>query len=412
VATQVSEFSRELSIMTQRPLIQALLTALSCWVILQLVIRFLGIQVGVIVVVVTGAMTWTTYLLRYNPRQLSSINANKAGRHWVRFVARMVKLQEAQTNDQLDGLNLKTPEDFAWFHQRLQEEVFGHEDVPEAITLELQKNALLRARSETKEDLPPLGVIHLANRLTNRLFEQPMTTSIDLRHCPDGDAAISYLFGTPGSDGALVKPVRMSPCHTIVLESIEVAGTKLQEALKELFIHGRCIDGARGGIVSFEKCVFVMTTTAVPEVLLKEESFDRDRMIDALNDKTGLPADILDCASVCAVLKPADDLVKAQVITQLMIDECQRYDLKLDYVEPEVIAREVEHFSDSSGFEYSRIRIARWISDPVHLAVQHGMDSLVLTADLVNQDQSITKPAASSTHLRQQKAVLTENLTT
>lgn len=409
--------------MTQRPLIQALLTALSCWMILQLVIRFLGLQTGVIVVVLTGAMTWTAYLLRYDPRRLRSINANKAGRHWVRFVARIVKLQEAQTNDQLDGLNLKTPEDFAWFQERLQEEVFGHESIPETIALELQKNALLRARSDTREDLPPLGVIllagprgagkkHLASRLTGRLFEQPVTTSIDLRHCPDGDAAIGYLFGTQGSDGALVKPVRMSPCHTIVLESIEVAGIKLQEALKDLFLQGRCVDGARGGIVSYEKCVFVMTTTAVPEALLKEESFDRDRMVDALNDRTGLPADLLDCAGVCAVLKPADDLVKAQVITQLMIDECQRYDVKLDYVEPEIIAREVEHFSASSGFEYSRIRITRWISDPIHLAVQHGMDSLVLTADLVTQDQDTATPAALSTHPRQRKAVLTENLKT
>lgn len=409
--------------MTQRPLIQILITALSCWMILQLLIRFLGIHAGVIFVVVAGAMSCTVYCLRYEPKRLEKIKTNTVGRHWLQMVAKLSNLQEPPDPDPLTGLNLKTADDFAWFHERLQEDVFGNDEALKSITLEIQKNALLRARSESKEDLPPLGVMllaggrgigkrHIANRFTNRLFEKPIVTSIDLRHCPNGDAAIGYLFGMPGSEGALTKPVRMSPVHTIVVESIELAGTKLQEALKNLFVQGRCIDGARGGLVSFEKCVFVMTTTTVPEGLLNGESYDRERMIDALNDKTGLPADLLDCAAVCAVLSPPDDYVKAQVITQLMIDECRRYELNLDYVEPEIVAHEVEHYSDSSGFEYSRIRIARWISDPIHLAVQHGLDSLVLTADLVNLDMAESTPSTTLQQPGQKNAVPAESLTT
>ena len=408
--------------MTQRPIIQSLLVALSCWMLLQLIIRFLGFPVGVIVVVVSGLMICTIYGLRFEPRQLRPIKSKTAGRYWIQFVARVAKLQEAPTNDPLEGLNLKSAEDFVWFRERLHEEVFGHNDALDGLTAELQKNALLRARSESKADLPPLGVIllagnrgtgkrYLANCISRRLFERPMVTVIDLRHCPDGDAVPGYLFGTPGNDGVLIKPVRLSPCQVIVLESVEVAGTKLQEALKNLFVHGRCVDGARGGIVSFEKCVFVLTTTAVPEGLLKEESFGRDRLIDALNETTALPPALLDCASVCAVLRPAGDLVKAQVIVQLMVDECRRYRLNLDYVEPEIVAREVDHFSETAGFEYSRIRIARWISDPIHLAVQHGMDSLVLTTDLVDQEVVVTPSISSHQPVRQPQAVLTESLT-
>lgn len=387
--------------MTQRPIIQSLIVALSCWMLLQLVIRFLGFPVGVIVVIVSGLMIVTIYGLRFEPRRLGPIKNRAAGRYWIQFVARVAKLQESPTDDPLGGLNLKSVEDFVWFRKRLHEEVFGHNDVLDGLTAELQKNSLLRARSESKADLPPLGVMllagnrgigkrHLANCIGLRLFERPMVTTIDLRHCPDGDAALAYLFGTPGNDGVLIKPVRLSPCQVIVLESVERAGTKVQECLKSVFVSGRCVDGARGGVVSFEKCVFVLTTTAVPEGLPNEESFDRDRLIDALNDTTGLPPALLDCASICAVLRPADDLVKAQVIVQLMVNECRRYRLNLDFVEPEIVAQEVDHFSETAGFEYSRIRIARWISDPIHLAVQHGMDSLVLTADLIDQEVVVT----------------------
>lgn len=408
--------------MTQRPVIQCLFIALTCWMLLQLVIRFLGIPVAIMIVLLVGLIACTVYGLRFEPRRMASIRNHSVGKYWIRLVCKISKQQEVPPENPLEGINLKTSEDFEWLQQRLQEEVFGHGDALEAIAAELEKNTLLRARSESKEDLPPLGVLllagprgvgkrHLANCISRRLFEQPAVSVIDLRHCPDGEAAIGYLFGTPGREGALVKPVRMAPFHTIVVENFELAGTRLQEALIGLLTAGRCVDGARGGIVSFEKCLIVLTTTAVPEGLVSAEPIEREKLIAALNDKTGCPADLLDSAPVCAVLHPADDLVKAQVIVQLMIDECRRYRLNLDYVEPEVVAREVEYFSEASGFEYSRIRIARWISDPIHIAVQHGMESLVLTADLIDQDTSVTPTPTSPRPGRQHTAVLTENLT-
>ncbi|MCA9126547.1 MAG: hypothetical protein KDB22_05655 [Planctomycetales bacterium] len=384
----------------QRSNLHNLFLVLSCWMLLQLILRFLGMPIGVVLVAVSGAAGGTIYLLRFDNQRLAPLHRNVIGKQWVNFISRLAALQSAPAEDRLDGLSLRTAEDFDWFRDRLREEVFGHDHVLRSLVGELRKNALLRARSDSKQHLPPLAVVllagnrgtgkrHLAQCVSKRLFERPKVTSIDIQHIPSGDDAVAHLFGSAGKEGALARPVRLTPAQVIVLENIEHAGTKLQDVLKSLFVHGVCMDGGRGGVLSFEKCVFVLTTTEVPAELQQSRNPSRAQIIDALNRKSGLPGELLDCATICAALAPASTHTQAQVILQLMIDECRRYDLNLAYVEPQVVAREIEHFSASSGFEYSRIRIARWMSHPIHLAIEHGLESLTLTSDLVEQDASL-----------------------
>lgn len=391
--------------MTSRSILPLLLPVLTSWMVLQLLLRFTGLPVTAVLVLMSGCMAVTIYGLRFHSRRMTPLSRHPAGRGWLKLVCRFSHQQEAPSDRPLDGLALKTAEDFDWLSDRIKADVFGHDAVVTAMVTELKKNALLRAHSESKADLPPLGVFvlagprgigkrYLVTQIGQRLFHDAPVTAIDLRHCPD-DSAVAHLFGAPGQDGVLVKAVRLSPFHTVILENVESAGSGLQDALQQLLQSGFCMDRARGGRVSFEKCVFALTTTAAPKGNVSDgPSSDHNRELEAFSDATGCSPGLLNTAQLCLTLTPQDDLAKAQVILQLMIEECRRYRLSLEYVEPEVVAREVSRFTETAGFEHSRMRISRWLSDPIHLAVQHGMESLVLTADLVDQSDT-PRPSAS-----------------
>ena len=55
----------------------------------------------------------------------------------------------------------------------------------------------------------------------------------------------------------------------------------------------------------------------------------------------------------------------------------------LFWVYREIVVRELTMLSPRFGFEQSRSRIARWISDPIHLAASHGLSRLILTESLL-----------------------------
>jgi ATP-dependent Clp protease ATP-binding subunit ClpA len=288
-------------------------------------------------------------------------------------------------------------EDFEWSVGRLREQIFGHDMAIDALVMRVSKNALVRTRSESVNELPPLGVFLLAGRrgigkrllatrLGDSLFDRGGQTVLDMKDYGDGDTAVTRLFGSAGQDGDLVLSVKRCPYHTLVLENIECASAKVQESLQSVIGHGTCLDPLGGGRVSFHNCVIVMTTTVLPPTAENAELPSREAMIDYLVDQTGSSAALFNRTQECLILRTPDDPTKAKVILQLLLDECQKYRLTLDYVEPEIVVREVARFSESCGFEYSKIRITRWLRDPIHLAASHGLDSVVLTSDLIDQE--------------------------
>ncbi|MEE8450948.1 MAG: hypothetical protein V3R99_03505 [Thermoguttaceae bacterium] len=109
-------------------------------------------------------------------------------------------------------LQLNTPDDFQWCAEKLKEEVFGHDDVIDAMAAQLKKTVLLRHHSKAKSGLPPLGVFFLAGApgigkrlLTTgfgrRLFRKGGVTVLNINDCTrDGS-------GVDGStQGATYRP--------------------------------------------------------------------------------------------------------------------------------------------------------------------------------------------------------------
>ncbi|MBC7817985.1 MAG: ATP-dependent Clp protease ATP-binding subunit, partial [Planctomycetaceae bacterium] len=298
-----------------------------------------------------------------------------------------------------DTLLLKTSEDFDWCARQLKQNVFGHDPAIDALVEPLRKAVSLRGRVE-RQSLPPLGAFWLvgppgigkrllAVRLGQRLFRHGAVTVLDLADYAD-ESAVSRLCGVSGQDGSLVLPVRQQPFHTVILENAEAAHPKVWQMLQSLLQFGQCAAGA--GSVSFQNCLVFLTSPSLPPECQSNLMTGREQLVSALSEHSGCPQALFNLATDCLCLRRLDDVTKSRVMLQLMADECRRYDLQLDYVDPRIVVREVEHFSEATGCESSRIRISRWITDPIHLAVTHGLQNLVLTQDFVERCQASAAP--------------------
>jgi len=372
---------------------QTLMLLFMHYMAFQLLMRFGGLTITVCVVVGVAIMSATIYLLRYDRAKAAEFYKRSPGREWIDFVCRCSKQQppqEVSLGAATTSLLLKSEEDFDWCVERLKEDVFGHDVAIGLAVKSIQKNVLLQGRSETGTPVRPLGIFlmlgspgigraTLACQLGQRLFANGTVTALDLAGYSD-DYGVTRLFGAPGTDGVLLEPVRKNPSHVLILENVEAASTTVLTALQTLFVRGECVDGNNGGPVSFRNTVVFLLSSAMAD-LGKERS--RAQLVDEFCSLTSCPVSLISLADECICMDEPSDDIKAQVVLRLMQLECEQYKVPLEYVDPELVVDEVEKYSPALGFEASRIRIARWISDPIHLAARHGMENLVLTKDLV-----------------------------
>ena len=362
----------------------------------QLLMRFGGTTVTICVVVALAIMSGTIYLLRYDRAKAAEFYKRSPTREWIDFVCRCSKQQppqEVSLGAATASLLLKSEEDFDWCVGRIKKDVFGHDDAIQLAVKSVQKNVLLQGRSETGAPVRPLGIFlmlgspgigraTLASQLGQRLFANGAVTAIDLTAYSD-DYGVTRLFGAPGTDGALLEPVRKNPSHILILENIEAASSTVLTALQTLFVRGECVDGNHGGPVSFRNTVVFLLSSAMAG---QSGDHPRAQLVDEFCSLTSCPVSLISLADECIRMGEPSDEVKARVLMRLMQLECEQYKVPLEYVDPEIVVDEVEKYSPSLGFEASQIRIARWISDPIHLAARHGMEALVLTKDLVSRE--------------------------
>lgn len=383
--------------MPQRSFTHLLLLAILGWMAIQTVLRFGGLTLTVLVVAVDGLLCATIYALRFDRARIVPIYRASPGRAWIDFVCRWSGQQapaELDVEGVASALQLRTTEDFDWFRRKIKEDVFGHDDAVDAIAEHLKTSVRLRGHAEPRDEEPPLGAFVLAGpdgigkrwlaaQIGRRVFRGGDVTVIDLEAYADEQGAVR-LFGTSGQDGAMLQAVRRFPFQTFVLEHLDAAHPAVIENLKSLLQRGV---GAESRL-SFRNCIVFLTTSAAPTGGNGTPALEPDRLIECLCQATDRPRALFELASACLSLQMPGDIDKARILIGLMAVECRKYGKKLEYVEPEIVSREVEAFTPSLGFEHSQMRIARWMREPLHLAAQHGLDCLVLTRRMLAQRET------------------------
>jgi ATP-dependent Clp protease ATP-binding subunit ClpA len=358
-------------------------------------------------VAVSGLIAAVIYMLRFDRRLLARSYRYPIAKQLIDVVCRMVSQQppvekeEPRQGEQT--ISLREPRDFVWAAAVLKERLFGHDRVIDALVDRLRENVILRQRSP-KSVTAPVGVFLLAgsegigkrtmaHRLARLLYREGHVTTLRIDDYRNDEMAIPALFGGTGQEGHLLGPVKRKPFQTMVLENIEAAGPKLAERLQAIFARGSCTDPANGAIVSFVHCLFILTTTKVPPGIDsgKLDSLPSGRrhefLVDALSVETGLGKPLLGIPQEILFFNPPNEMTRARVVTQMMRDECAKYGIRLDYVDPEIIAEEVAAWSATYGFQLSESRIAKQLRQPIVQTSQHNLDALVLTREMLSDSR-------------------------
>lgn len=393
--------------MPRRSKFELLLQIFGMWLLVQSLLKFTGLIVTTLVVATVGLMAATLFGLRFRRPQMGRWYGHPAGKVWIDLVCRCFDQQPPlDATDQLTTpeLQLRTPEDFAWCRQQLKSQIFGHDQAITAILRQLEQAVQLRGRSLGVANRPPLGVFTLvggagigkrllAERIGGMLFRGCPVTVLNLSEFAD-DHGAARLFGAAGQEGCLVKAVRRHPCHTLVLENFENASVQVVNLLQKVLLEGEMTTADGGGVVGFGNCLVFFTSTAgadgKPLSLL-----DREDLVERVVSTASCLPNLMSISAECLGLDPPDNETKAKVVAAIMADECRKYRVQLDYVEAEVLAEEIGHYSAAAGFEPVKMRVARLIRGPVHLAASQGLESLVLTQDLLT-----TPSLPSSQHLQ------------
>ncbi|MEZ6073211.1 MAG: hypothetical protein R3C10_23815 [Pirellulales bacterium] len=205
-----------------------------------------------------------------------------------------------------------------------------------------------------------------------------------MRDYADDATAIATLLGSEAAAGRMVGAVKANPYYVIIIEDIEATPPRLQELLARIFSNGVIQDPQSGSKVDFKNCVFFLLTTASHQELANvatKSSGRRERIHNVLQtfqSETMVEGPLL--AQICDVfvLTKPSNMVAAEVILLLMQRECERHKLKLEYVDPQLIAEEVRQSQGAAGFGPMPARIGRLMRDPLVRAAQSSQTALSL----------------------------------
>lgn len=389
--------------MRQHWALQVLLLLLLVWGALRVLQNVAGNTVVIIIVVLAAVTAVTIWMLHYERPRLARVYRQRGCREFIDLVCRVTKTQPpVETERQADESKPPAFEDllvardeagFAEMARKLKAVIKGHGPAVTEIVDRLQGSVLLRLRS-TGPVASPLFVLlfaggegigkrYLGTKFGNLLYKKPAVLALDLRSVSP-DNAVAALFGSENHEGTLVSTIKRQPYHMIILEHLEAAPPKVQERLQRLFQTGSCMDPKSGTRVSFEHCVFLLTTTAcVAPLLAAREKLSgnrawNQRAHEILAAEAHLDQALLETIDHVHVLENLSGVTKAEILC-LMIDKaCRKHRVNLEWIDPELLAEEVDALPDHLGLSTAKARVDRLLRDPLVRAARSGSQSLSL----------------------------------
>lgn len=386
---------------SQSLLIELITTSLLVWTLLRVVERFLGTTVLGMVVGIAVLLTVTTWMLKYQRSLLAGVYRYPGVRHWIDVICRFTKFQPpvesppALPAEPRPDLLLFDLPSFRLAEEKLRAVICGHDEQISQLLARLQNSILLRNRTGQHAGHPPLGIYlfagpdgigkrYLARKLGNLLYRRQRVLDVDLATVGGSEADAATLFGSSSTDGAVTSAVRSCPCQLVILQNVERAATTVLDILRDIFATGQFHDPFTKSPVHFEQCIFVLTTTAGVRTLttVRDKTEGRrnwnSRAHEVLASETPLTMPFLATVHDVLLFDPLLPIEKAAAIALLMRKECRKYGLGLHYVEPELLADEVQAVTEDFGLSTFPARVARLMHDPLVRASRDGLTTLVL----------------------------------
>jgi len=377
-------------------IVQVVTLAIAAWLVFGLICSFSRLGFGVVVLAFC-LNTATCWALQFQRPVLGRVYPRPGIKHYLDVICRVTGVQppvEHNASGQDGELLLTKPDDYADGAERVKQVVRGQDDVIDIVLRRLCETVMLRQkRKDVAGNLPPLGSFllcgkdgvgkrYLARVLAKLLFRN---AGITLYECDKlAEDAVAQLLGAKGSPGHLIDSVRRQPFQVIVFERCDAAPAGLLHQLQSIMQGGSYVDPNSGRNVAFLHCVFVFTTAKCQDSLaslaakgLADKAWHQ-QAIEVVSSETALDASLL--TTLTEIIRCADpsDLVKAEVIAMLMQKEASAYDITLTHVDPEILASEVAHIHDSTGFGLLPDRIKKVLHQPLLAATQQERKTMAL----------------------------------
>ncbi len=384
------------------PVTQIVLLLFAAWIVLGAIQRLLGSLFLMLLIVLALLLVTSLYMLRHQRQRLAVAYRKPIGKLLIDIVCRITANQPPVEEDYKLQLTtdflLREPRDFEWAANRIRSEVFGHDSAIKDLCHDLDERVALRSistRSKANRPLatymmvgpPGIGKCHLAYSIARHLYREGNATAFDLLNHSGNSSQHETLFGNSSVEGSLTKSVRRHPFQVIVLENFNHAESSVREEVHSILRTGTCVDPRNRNVISFEQVVFFLSIAASLPGLDNElrdslsELAWKDRVNETLTSDFDIDPSIVALINVVTIAQTPSGLDQARVIALLMAEECRRYELELDYVDPEILADEVGLFRNSHGYALSKSYISEKLQRSILEAKNNHVSHLILTKE-------------------------------
>ena len=261
---------------------------------------------------------------------------------------------------------LRTANDFDVAARRAKQIVRGHDGVLDRAFARVSENLTLRKSRRSGKANGPLasflligeegiGKRYLAQVLAKLLYGNGGIEVFDAARLTVGE-----LVGAKSSPGELLTIAKEGSQTLILFEHIEKAKPEISNLLVRLLTQGCLYPSGADSPVSFHDATIVFTTTPSE---FDVSTVDRE----LLNSVT----EVMHCQT-------PDDYVKAEVVALTMTRECTSHNIELTHVDPEIIATQIMHLDESSGFRLLPQSVHKLLRKPLVAAAPGRHKSLSL----------------------------------
>ena len=287
-------------------------------------------------------------------------------------------------------LLLHSEADFAAATAEIKEVVRGHDEVVEVLMDQIKTNVQLRDRA-SGVSMPPLGVFVLAGN--PGLGKKFLAIEIGY-HLYKGSSVSILDVSDPAAGGnLLIEEARSNPYTTFILENFQSSPAATQQDLLSIVSGAPQVDAKTGAKVSFRHCFFFLLVHRDAKGMeipsrVSQGSTGHTVVLDSLGQSMSLDKRLgWSIHGICPfVLPPA--IQQAEVVAEIMKQECRKYNLTLGRVDPSILAREVQVISEHGGFEITPSRVAKIMSGRLAAAVAAKEQLVDVRDDGGNRAQS------------------------
>lgn len=374
--------------MLQNPIIQVLSLFVGAYYGLTFLARFWA-PLGPIITVASGLLAATIWILEYERRLAADLyRTNPVARPIIDLVCKATQRQVPLGGDEgsapaADGkgkagaeeqtrLLLETDADFSEATSQLKSAVRGHDAIIDTVMQHIRRNARLRARSDPHAAQAPLGMFlfigspglgkrYLAEQIGWLLYKGGPVLELDV-----ADEASTIR--------RLIEAVKAKPYQTIILENIDAATPQYLERLQAIAAGNALRDPSTGSVVSFRNCFFFLLSHKPGQPIADLKKSGYTVLTQVIAETLGLPLGLVNHINDYLPFLLPSPIEQAEVVHLLMEQECQKYNVRLGQVDPELLAREVKAIGATGGFAVAPGRIAKRLQQPIHEAIARGED--------------------------------------